>query len=86
MAIRLERLLIENGFHIHSAVGLDSPTFFYRTYPQPLSTGRAGGGVCPVCRLPVPPIVESSAGGLYTPTKNIFAKVRSAEVPSDLRL
>jgi hypothetical protein len=74
-------LLIENGFH-YRAEGADSPPVFYSSYPQPLSTASR----CPVDslqrgRASLPPIVESSAGGPYTPAQNIFAKVKAVIWP-----
>jgi len=67
-------------------IGEPAPAKFCKTYPQPLSTGRAGGGVCPAPPAPAPHIEEISAGGPCTPQQNIFAKVRSRNMASDLRL
>jgi hypothetical protein len=75
-----EHLFVERLFGV--PIGQTALQFFTASYPQPLSTATA----CPVDspqrgRASRPPIVESSAGGPYTPAQKIFAKVKAVIWP-----
>ena len=62
-----------------------APVFFLESYPQALSTGRAGLGITASQQKRTPTHLTFDRVRLYTPQQKIFAKVK-ADLASDLRL
>jgi hypothetical protein len=62
-----------------------APQFFLASYPQALSTGRAGLGITVSQQERTPPVAELQVWVRGTPQQKIFAKVK-ADLASDLRL
>jgi hypothetical protein len=55
-----------------------APAFFLASYPQAVSTGRAGLWITVSQQERTPPLVELWRGEVYTPQQKIFAKVKAA--------
>jgi hypothetical protein len=58
-----------------------APVFSIKTYPQAVSTGRAGLWITASQQERRPPVVDSGTRCLYTPQQKIFAKVKAAIWP-----
>lgn len=78
--------LIKRDMGYRGAGAVVSPPVFLQFFADRTDRQTAGGGVCPAPPAPAPRIVEFTRPELYTPTKKIFAKVRSVNMASDLRL
>jgi hypothetical protein len=55
-----------------------APQFSIKSYPQAVSTGRAGLWITVSQQEPTPPVAELWRGVSCTPQQKIFAKVKAA--------
>lgn len=78
---KVRRLLNKREAIGYSAAAVVSPTFFAYSYPQALSTGRAGLGISGQTTERTPPVAELCGREVYTPQQKIFAKVKAAIWP-----